>query len=116
MSFVNPDSLDRTIALLESLAKSGRTMTYGEAALELGCHHRSIRFLLAPIQAFCAYRGLPCLTVLIINQTLGRPGRGCDHAFDSAVEIPKVCAFDWSTVDFPSGRRLRLYQPRAGHK
>ena len=53
-----------------------KTITYGELAIRIGIHHRSVRFLLGYIRdEICRRRGLPLLNVIVVYKSNGLPGK-----------------------------------------
>lgn len=73
--------------------------TYGENAGSIGLHHRSAAWYLGVLQAECSRRGYPPLQALVVNKTLGKPGKGYTEtsttgpAYDKAVR--QVWRYDW---------------------
>ena len=61
--------------ILTECAKQRKTITYKQLADLLGMHHRSVRFILGPIQDYCLAEPLPALTILVVNQH-GQLGSG----------------------------------------
>ena len=55
---------------------------------------------LFPIQYFCHQRGLPPLTVLVVNQITGLPGDGL-AVENFAKSIQEVFEFDWLAYNAP---------------
>lgn len=62
--------------LLIGRARLGTAITYGDAALILGIHHRSVRTLLDAIGHACQANQEPILTAMVINATTGECGEG----------------------------------------
>lgn len=80
MSKVNQvERAARAWPVLLTVAKSRKTITYGELAEALGIHPRPIRYVLGVIQDYCMAERLPSLTVLAVNKG-GQPGAGVRRA------------------------------------
>jgi hypothetical protein len=65
-------------ALLEEDPLRGKTMTYREIGDRVGVHWRALPPALKKIQAECAARNWPTITVLIVYTDTRRPGAGCN--------------------------------------
>jgi len=91
--------------VLISVAKSDKTITYGELGAQIGVHHRAIRHVLGPIQDFCMESGppsLPPLTILVVNLN-GRPGSGfiAHDPNDLQGGLDAVRSFPWHQMQNP---------------
>ncbi|WP_169734069.1 HNH endonuclease [Ciceribacter selenitireducens] len=91
----------RLWSILTALAKDKKITTYGEAAREIGIHHRPMRFVLEPIQDFCIKEDLPRLTSLVVSKTNGLQGSGYLGIPGHTADLEKVFAFGWNTVANP---------------
>lgn len=98
----SPETIERSKKAYRVLCqqlekKPNQTMTYGELASRLNCHHRALRPVLAKIQDECKIKGWPTLTVLVVKADSGKPGDGCDassqHEFTAAMK--KVKTIEW---------------------
>lgn len=103
MSKVNQvERASRAWPVLATVAKSGKTITYGELAKVLGIHHRPIRYVLGVLQDYCLAEGLPPLTILVVNQS-GEPGPGfIAHSFDDLeAGYEEVWGHNWNQLENP---------------
>ena len=58
-------------------ARIRKTVTYGELARKIGCHHRAVQHFLGYIRdEICAPRGLPLINAIVVNQDTQMPGGG----------------------------------------
>ena len=89
-------------ALLVCAARERRTYTYGGMADMLGFGGAQVLgSLLAPIMRLCRARGWPPLTILVVNQSTGRPGDGLPLDDSVDVERERVFNFDWFSLEPP---------------
>ena len=75
-----------------------RTLTYGEAAKQIGMkHHRPLKFPLEIIQDACRDGNLPNITVLVVQKDQSLPADGCDDNTKTAFEatLDKVADYAW---------------------
>jgi putative restriction endonuclease len=88
--------------ILTEIAKQQTSITYKQLSDLLGIHHRTVRFILGPIQAYCLAEHLPALTILVINQQ-GKLGSGFialgPERFDEGLR--EVYAEQWQTHPNP---------------
>lgn len=63
-------------SLLAYAAYNRQTLTYEFLGKLVGLPAAWIGRDLLPIQYFCKQRGLPPLTILVVNQSTGLPGKG----------------------------------------
>jgi hypothetical protein len=96
-------------SLLLGMAERRQTCTYTMLANRLGFTGRqaprSIGNFLEPIQRYCYYRGLPILTVLVVQSWSGLPGAGC-LVSDPNAERERVYAWDWYAIAPPETRHF----------
>jgi hypothetical protein len=90
-------------SVLVFAASNRQTLTYAFLGKLVGLPARGIGRDLFPIQYFCEQRGLPPLTVLVVNQSTGLPGKGLPVG-DFAKAVHEVFKFDWITYTAPSSR------------
>ena len=92
----------RAWPVLVNIAKQRRTATYGELGAAIGIHHRTVRFVLGVIQAYCMEEGHRPLTILIVNAS-GKPGSGfIAHDLNQFEEgLEEVWDYDWSALENP---------------
>ena len=64
--------------------------------------------MLDPIMKLCRDRGLPPLTVLVVNGTTGEPGEGILLDGQAAAERERVSGYDWFSVEPPETVDFRL--------
>lgn len=58
-------------------AKMRKTITYGELAGKIGCHHRAVQHFLGYVRdELCASRDLPLINAIVVNQGTQMPGGG----------------------------------------
>lgn len=88
---------------LTNAAAKRKRLTYKELGAPLGLHHRSVRLALGPIQEFCTEEHLPLLPAIVVNASVGIPGRGSYASGRSDLEQIQndVFAFDWASRPNP---------------
>ncbi|WP_373997940.1 HNH endonuclease [Bdellovibrio bacteriovorus] len=88
--------------ILVEVAKAKATLTYGEIAARLGCHHRPLRYPLCYIQDKILEMRLPALNALAVN-TKGLPGEGFIIGEVGKLEeiFEEVYAFNWDRIENP---------------
>lgn len=90
--------------ILTECAKQRTPITYKQLADLLRMHHRPVRFILGPIQAYCLAEPLPALTILVTNQQ-GQLGSGFialgPDRFDEGLQ--EVYSYPWHTLPNPFG-------------
>lgn len=88
----------RTWAVLTAYAAKKETLSYKNLGLEVGLHHRTVKFPLDVIYRYCSISGLPALTGIVVRQDSGMPGRGFTE-WDDDLEtgLARVFAENWST-------------------
>jgi putative restriction endonuclease len=98
----------RAWPLLVDVAKRHSTITYGDMAKILGIHHRTIRFVLSEIQDYCLAEKLPPITILVVDQKLGKPGAGfiAWDVQDLGHGLDLVYGYPWASIDNPFGFAL----------
>ncbi len=69
------DNAYRALPHLVYYAHLEKTITYGELGKRIGIHHRSVRFLGYIRDEICRRRGLPLLSVIVVNKSTGLPGK-----------------------------------------
>ena len=101
--------------LLVCAARERRIYTYGQIADVLGfAGAGTMGNMLGAIMWHCQDYGYPPLTILVVNQTSGRPGDGLMLAGDVDSERERVFQFDWfairppQTGDFKTAREKHL--------
>src|SRR5207249_1146238 len=67
-------------------AKNRQILTYGILEDLIGVPRPGLGQLLEPIQSYCLLKGLPALTVLVVSNKTGLPGRG----FVAEPDIPST--------------------------
>jgi putative restriction endonuclease len=94
----------RAWKILTERAEQRTTITYKQLADLLGIHHRTVRFILGPIQDYCLAGLLPALTILVVNQH-GELGSGFialgPDKFDEGLQ--DVYSHPWNTLPNPFG-------------
>src|SRR4051794_38353352 len=84
----------RVWPILVEAAEARTTLTYLQAARRLGYKSaRPMRQVLWPIHDYCKAKKLPPLTILVVNQSTGKPGGGFD-AYSGATEEGQRQVFD----------------------
>ena len=87
-------------SILVCAARDRRTYTYGDLADILGFGGAGVMGpMLDPIMRLCRDRGLPPLTVLVVNGTTGKPGDGIVLDGQAAAERERVFGYDWFSVE-----------------
>lgn len=100
-------------------AKNQQILTYDTVSKLIGVPRPGLGKLLEPIQSYCMLKKLPPLTILVVSEETGMPGKG----FIAAQDIPKtqmvVFAFDWLNQVTPSPEELKnavIQRPSNGKK
>lgn len=95
----------RAWGVLTDIAGRDEVITYGELAKRLRIHHRTIRFVLGPIQQHCLDNNLPPITILVVNAITGDPGDGfiatSDETDTRERAYRKVYRKNWASVANP---------------
>ncbi len=82
-------------SVLAFAARSRQMLTYSMMSQLTGMMTPGVGQMLEPIQSYCLLNKRPPLTVLVVSDSTGLPGRG----FIAAADVPKalvdVFAFDW---------------------
>lgn len=98
----SPVTVERARKIYELFAKrvvNGilTPMTYKEAGGQVGAHQRAMGAVLHKIQDECRDRGLPTITILIVDQKTGLPNSGCDVTgkVDVEQEMPRLLKAAW---------------------
>jgi len=92
-------------SLLVSAARERRTFTYGQLAEILGFGGAGVMgTFLGPIMFFCKKRGLPPLTVLVVNEKTGLPGEGLTTLENVNTDRELVFTFKWFGIEPPECR------------
>lgn len=90
-------------SLLICAAKDRVTYTYGDIAEILGMKGAGVMAqFLGPIMWLCDDRGLPPLTVLVVNQDTGLPGEGLTTLENINKDRERVFKHAWFSVTPPS--------------
>ena len=89
-------------SVLALAASNRQVLTYDIAAKLIGAPRPAIGGFLAPVQAYCIQNSLPPLTILVVSERTGLPGKG----FIAAEDIPKaqigVFSYDWIAHGSPA--------------
>jgi len=89
-------------SVLALAASNRQVLTYDIVARLVGVPRPAIGGFLAPIQAHCIQNSLPPLTILVVSEQTGLPGKG----FIGAEDIPKaqidVFSYDWIAHGSPA--------------
>ncbi|WP_295431019.1 hypothetical protein [uncultured Thiodictyon sp.] len=97
-------------AVLAWAASHRQNITYSQLAQATGAFTGGLGALLEPIQSYCLLKGLPPLTILVVQQESGLPGSGFAGA--SAGELAsaqaKVFSFNWLGHGNPGVEQLEL--------
>jgi len=88
--------------LLALAARNRQTLTYDLVSRLTGMHTAGIGQMMEPIQSYCLLKGLPPLTVLVVNKSTGLPGVGFVAAADVPREFLRVFEADWLAVGCPT--------------
>lgn len=106
----NPTRASRALQIwqiLISAASDRRTLTYGMLADMLGFEGAGVlAHPLGHIMYYCRRNGLPPLTVLVVNQRTGLPGKGLTKTELNA-DREKVFDYDWFAIYPPTIEELR---------
>lgn len=95
-------------AVLAWAATHRQNITYSQLAQVTGAFTGGLGAYLEPIQSYCLLKGLPPLTILVVQQESGQPGSGFTGASagDLASAQAKVFAFDWLEHGNPGAESL----------
>lgn len=94
----------RTWPILTRVAKQPKpTITYGEAAAELGIHPRAMRYVLSEIQDWCIEEKKPPLTIVVVSADDGVPGEGfiAWDVDDLPTGMADVTSYPWDQLTNP---------------
>jgi hypothetical protein len=89
-------------AVLAWAATNRQVLTYSILSKLIGMPMPAIGGMLEPIQTYCQERGLPPLTVLVVQQDTGIPGAGFIAAQDIPAALMSVFKQDWLGYGAPS--------------
>ena len=95
---------------LVSKAMNRQTITYRllNEVIGLGPGHlRGIGTTLDILADYCAAKGYPCLTVLVVSASTGQPQASAHYVPDDYVEHEKVYGFNWFAVRPPTLDELK---------
>jgi len=93
--------------ILLGTAANRQIITYGMLADILGYEGAGVfAEILDHIAYWCARRGLPPLTVLVVNKDTGLPGDGIPVQADINVERERVFSFKWYRILPPTTDEL----------
>ena len=88
---------------LVELAKSHDTCFYKELGDFIGIHHRPVNIPLALIQEYCLLNNLPPITILVVNDGSGKPGKGFIAATENDFDKSRnnVFSYNWDNIENP---------------
>ena len=95
------------------IARSVRTMTYGELALRLGYADARAGYMLSRqlgiVGNYCLMNGLPALNAIVVNAQTGGPGGDVvlTPGRNFSQEVREIYRQDWYEVGVPSTGTLR---------
>jgi hypothetical protein len=94
--------------LLTLAASLRMTLTYKRLGQLIGAGPMSLGGWMEPIQSYCLLHELPPLTVLVVSDSDGMPGRGFVAADPAAVPEAqtKVFRHDWTSTPPPKPEEL----------
>lgn len=97
-------------AVLAWSASHRQNITYSQLGQATGAFTGGLGQLLEPIQSYCLVKGLPPLTILVVQQESGLPGSGFSGATagDLAASQARVFAFSWLEHGNPGAEQLEL--------
>jgi putative restriction endonuclease len=89
--------------ILVEVAQQMGTVTYGELGRRLSIHHRTVRYVLSEIQDYCLEEKLPPITILVVDQRVGKPGAGfiAWDVDDLAHGLELVYGYPWGSIANP---------------
>ena len=84
-------------AVLAWAARNRQSLTYSQVSSLIGVPRAGLGQLLEPIQSYCIVKGLPPLTILVVQQDSGLPGSGFTGASASDLAKAQQAVFseDW---------------------
>lgn len=95
--------------LLAHAAKHRQTLVYSDLAKLTGYLAPGMGSILAVLMRYCAHRGLPPLTVLVVNKNTGRPGEGLLTSAAHDQDRERVYEFDWLSLKPPTPDELATF-------
>ena len=95
-------------AVLALAAKNRQSLTYGILSKLIGVPSAGLGQLLEPIQSYCLIKGLPPLSIIVVQQESGLPGSGFTgaKAAEYAKNQMRVFSFDWIEHGNPQPEKL----------
>ena len=102
--------------VLVELAEKGNVTTYTEIAEAVGFGSSRLSRQLEPIYRYCMAKGLPPLTILVVEKRTRKPSPGAFEEFSDAQakrELQKVYRKNWAAVRLPTVEELQaMMTPR----
>jgi hypothetical protein len=105
--------------VLIAAAHNRQTLTYELLSQRIGVPQQGMARHLENIVQFCDARGLPPLTVLVVQKHIGTPSHGFHSATNVDASREQVYAHDWygmkppAATDFKSGAAPALNRARS---
>lgn len=96
--------------ILTGAARNRQILTYGLLAERVGILPIVTRGPLHCIMNYCASKGLPPLTVLVVNTETGLPGSGLTTLRDLAKDREAVFRYNWDALLPPSSEDFRSHK------
>jgi len=95
-------------SVLAWAAKNRQVITYPILGNLIGVPPKGLGHLLEPIQSYCLLKGLPPLTILVVQERTGLPGVGFSAASAEAYakEQMRVFDYDWLGHGAPKPEEL----------
>jgi hypothetical protein len=99
--------------VLSSAAHNRQILTYSGLGELIGTGAGTLAPLLGLVMRYCDVRGLPPLTVIVVNKNTGLPGSGLTTLENLGVDRERVFVHEWlkmpvpSLIDFEGARRSK---------
>ena len=95
--------------ILISKADNSQTITYADLGRKMGFREPAVvrQGLLLPVARYCEINNLPDLTILVVGEHTGVPGREVPEGFDPNTERQRVFRESWYQVVPPTLEELR---------
>jgi hypothetical protein len=97
--------------ILVSAALNRQTYTYGMVSQHLGVPANGLAQILGHIMVYCRVKGLPPLTVLVVNAETGKPGLGLETSTDFDLDRERVYRYRWIEHPAPHAAELAGFAP-----
>ena len=98
--------------VLTGAARNRQILTYEHVARRIGMATPGMGNVLEPIMRYCVERGVPPLTVLVVQKGTGVPGPGLTTSSDFDSDREAVFIHNWDAQVPPSAAEFRAVLDR----